>query len=449
MEIKKLLVSDVTQEYLDSLNDTEHMHFSRNSGQTHTLESQRRYVSSFETSELDPKPLLFGVFKEGKLSGTLTAYFDETSLKANIGILIFRSASSKGLGKESLIQFSRWIRARFPTYSIELGADSKNVRMMKTAWSSGYEEIEGKEIGVCQFRYMVQDIEVSQLFLDSFESPGLFFGSDTGGVENLLEYFVMVKCQGALVIQGSGVRVAEYYKVRYQQEIEGNINVYKSLIYSTGADSQIYSALEERFGLSNSRRICILDHWINYAKRFKVNPDYLPTHFITSNDFAYTTATKTFPRSSILLLPDYRLARLQNIMKIDFQRSEPSVLIILEPERPALEGLGRITILDQVNAVEMGKLIAIKMGVSKVLVRLHPVMQINELLAAELGKDEMVVISKNIRMEDDLITSCAVVGLSSSILYATSKLGLPTYTVLDFSEDSWLGQNGNILALKK
>ena len=89
------------------------------------------------------------------------------------------------------------------------------------------------------------------------------------------------------------------------------------------------------------------------------------------------------------------------------------------------------------------------MGVSKVLVRLHPVMQINELLAAELGKDEIVVISQNIRMEDVLITSCAVVGLSSSILYATSKLGLPTYTVLDFSEDSWLGQTENILALKK
>ena len=136
-------------------------------------------------------------------------------------------------------------------------------------------------------------------------------------------------------------------------------------------------------------------------------------------------------------------------MKIDFQRSEPSVLIILEPERPPLEGMGRITILDQVNAVEMGKLIAIEMGVSKVLVSLHPVMQISELLAAKLDKEEMVVISKNIRMEDDLINSCAVVGLSSSILYATSKLGLPTYTVLEFSEDSWLGQTENILALKK
>jgi hypothetical protein len=449
MEIKKLLVSDVTQEYLDSLNDTKHMHFSRNSGRIHTLESQRKYISSFENTELDPKPLLFGVFKNGKLSGTLTAYFDEPTLKVNIGILIFRSASLKGLGKESLIQFSRWMRARFPTYSIELGAASENVKMIKTAWSSGYEKIEGKDTGICQFRYRIQDIEVSQLFLDSFESPGLFFGSDTGGVENLLEYFLMMKYKGTLVIQGSGVRVAEYYKIRYQEEIQGNINVYKSLIYSTGNDSQINSALEKSFRTSNSPRICILDHWINYAKRFNVNPDYLPTHFITNNEFAYITASKVFPGSRILLLPDYRLARLQNIMKIDFQRSEPFVLIILEPERPALDGLGRITILDQVNAVEMGKLIALKMGLRKILIRLHPVMQISELLAAKLEKEETATISENIRIEDDLISSCAVVGLSSSILYATSKLGLPTYTVLDFSEDSWLGQTENILAFKK
>jgi len=449
MEIKKLLVSDVTQEYLDSLNDTEHMHFSRNSGQIHTFESQRKYVSSFENTELDSKPLLFGVFKDGKLAGTLTAYFDEPSLIANVGILVFRSALSQGLGKESLVRFSRWMRARFPTYSIELGADSENIRMIKTACSSGYEKIEGKDSDICQFRYRIQDIEVSQLFLDSFESPGLFFGSDTGGVENLLEYFIMIECQGALVIQGSGVRVAEYYKVRHQEEIQGNLNVYKSLIYSTGADSQINSALEKKFRASNSPRICILDHWINYARRFNVNPDYLPTHFITSNDFAYITASKAFPGSRILLLPDYRLARLQNIMKIDFQRSKPFVLVILEPERPALEGLGGITILDQLKAVEMGKLKALEMGVSQVLVRLHPVMRTNEHLSVKLDMDPMVMISKNIRIEDDLISCCAVVGLSSSILYATSKLGLPTYTVLGFSKDSWMGQTSNIVVLKK
>jgi hypothetical protein len=89
------------------------------------------------------------------------------------------------------------------------------------------------------------------------------------------------------------------------------------------------------------------------------------------------------------------------------------------------------------------------MGLRKILIRLHPVMQISELLAAKLEKEETATISENIRIEDDLISSCAVVGLSSSILYATSKLGLPTYTVLDFSEDSWLGQTENILAFKK
>ena len=111
--------------------------------------------------------------------------------------------------------------------------------------------------------------------------------------------------------------------------------------------------------------------------------------------------------------------------------------------------MGHITVLDQVNAVEMGKLIALRMGVRKVLVRIHPVMQISEPLAAKLDNEEMVKVSKNVRMEDDLISSCAVVGLSSSILYITSKLRIPTYTVLEFSEDSWLGQTENIFSLKK
>ena len=448
MEIKKLLDSDVTQEYLDSLNDTEHMRFSRNSGRIHTFEGQRKYVSSFENTELDPKPLLFGVFKDGKLAGTLTAYFDEPSLKANIGILIFRTASSKGLGKESLIQFSRWIRARFPTYSIELGADNENIRMIRTALSSGYEQVEGKVPSTFQFRYRSQTNETLEFSLDGFEAPGLFFGTDTGGVENLLEYFLKMECRGSLVIRGSGVSVAEYYKVKYLEIIQGNLNDYKSLFYSTGADSLANLDLEKSFQTLNSPRFCVLDHWINYRQRFNINPDYLPTHFITSNDFAFITASKTFPTSKVLLLPDYRLARLLNLMKIDFQRINPFVLVILEPERPALEGLGSITIIDQLKAVEMGKLKAFEMGVSQVLVRLHPVMRTNEHLSVKLAMDPMVMISKNIRIEDDLISCSAVVGLSSSILYATSKLGLPTYTVLDFSKDSWMGQTPNIVVLK-
>jgi RimJ/RimL family protein N-acetyltransferase len=449
MEIKKLLVSDLTQDYIDTLNDDEYMRFSRNKGKVHTIKSQREYISSFGSADIDPIPLLFGIFEDGKLEGTLTAYFDKTSLTANIGILIFKHASSRGLGKRSLIQFSRWVKARFPTYFIELGTEIENLGMIKIALSSGYEQVEGKVPSTYQFRYRSQASETPEFSLDSFEAPGLFFGTDTGGVENLLEYFLKMECRGSLVIRGSGVSVAEYYKVKYLETIQGNLNDYKSLFYSTGADSLANLDLEKSFQALNSPRICVLDHWINYEQRFNINPDYLPTHFITSNDFAFITASKTFPTSKVLLLPDYRLERLLNLMKIDFQRINPFVLVILEPERPALEGLGGITILDQLKAVEMGKLKAFEMGVSQVLVRLHPVMRNNEHLSVKLAVDPMVMISKNIRIEDDLISCCAVVGLSSSILYATSKLGLPTYTVLGFSKDSWMGQTSNIVVLKE
>ena len=64
-----LLESDVSGEYLETLNDSEYMKYSRNSNFIHTRNSQVQYIADFRLSN----NLLFGIknTEDGKLLGSI------------------------------------------------------------------------------------------------------------------------------------------------------------------------------------------------------------------------------------------------------------------------------------------------------------------------------------------------------------------------------------------
>lgn len=450
MEIKRLLPEDITAEYIDTLNDAKYMQYSRNSQSIHTIDSQIEYVKSFDRETLDPQSLIFGVFLKEKLICTLTVYFDKAVSIANIGVLVFKTASSKGVAKYSLSVISRWLSARYPVYLIQVGTHKSNLPMIRTALSCGYFQISNDVSDYVFFQYQKSPSQnEALLFINKFIGPTLFFASDTGGAENLMEVFLRANLEKTLLVRGKGEQVFKHYGIKYLSEVSREYSDYQSLIFSSGADNSELAIVQEKSGNSGSNQVCVLDHWVNYSKRFSVKSFAIPETFIVTNEISHFLASKHFASSTIALIPDFRLKRLQDLMMVDFSRGENCVLVLLEPERAWLEGLGEITRDTQVNTIMQAMLICESMGLRSVVVRLHPAMRESGLIRDLVKSESVVRFSMYSRIEDELQAAKAVVGISSSLLYATASLGIPTFTTLEFTKNSWMGLFGKIKFLPR
>lgn len=444
MQIKRLLATDINQDYLETLNDQQYMRFSRNSLTTHSLESQSVYINSFDKGSLKPNSILLGIFDNRQLVGTMATYFDWQKKSANVGILIFRKYSSIGLGKSALSSLSYWIKARFPLFSIELGTTTSNLAMQRLALSCEYRVRNEESSQFVYFDFVEQIDEIAYGNLDSRDGETLFFGTDTGGIEAILEFYVRTRTKKYFMVQGRGLSVLDYYGLDCSQEVLPELGGFSSLVYSTGSDATQSQSLQRVFSGAQKTSIGILDNWVNYRSRFNLPKGRLPDLLIATNEIACEIAKTAFPNQSLLLTPDYRTERLRRLLAVDMQGAENSVLLVLEPERPELDGLGRITFSDIVNSIKKAKLVAREFGLNRVNVRLHPVMGTFNEIQDIISSDDSVSLSPNLRVEDDLPSCKAVVGFSSSVLYSSAKLGIPTFSLLEFSKESWLGRCGDI-----
>jgi len=84
MKIMRLMSSDISDEYLETLNDKSYMQYSRNSDETHTESSQFAYINSFYRYSSDPNSIILGIFDDGRLIGTSAIYFDKGTYCANV-----------------------------------------------------------------------------------------------------------------------------------------------------------------------------------------------------------------------------------------------------------------------------------------------------------------------------------------------------------------------------
>jgi RimJ/RimL family protein N-acetyltransferase len=446
MLIKKLVGEDINQEYLDTLNDSDYMQFSRNSGLKHSRQSQLTYVESFRNQTSKPQSLLFGIFENHNLVGTMTVNLDFEKTAANIGILVFRNYSKTGIGKKALIALTLWVRAKFPMFRIEVGMSTSNLAMQKLAISCGYKLRKPQVSNLVYFDYPKYGSDFLDLALGKQDEEVLFFGTDIGGVEALLEFYVRATPRKSLVVQGSGLTALEYYGLNYYTKFI-DLKVFSSLLFSTGADYSQSQSLLKDFHLSKKKTICVLDHWVNYKTRFNSPIGLIPKLLIATNEIALDIARKTLPTKEILLSPDFRLERLKCLLPVDVARVEKFVLVILEPERPNLEGLGSITQADILSSIKKTKSIAAHLGVNRIHIRQHPAMGANTELLDIISKDSSVSLSHNSNLEDDLTSSIAVVGFSSSVLFFSARLGIPTYTLSNCAPYSWLGRCKEILKL--
>lgn len=97
IELHRFTANCITDEYLSWLNNRELMRFSRQSRLTHSRESCLHYVNSF----IDSSNYFWSVRnKSGLQIGTMTAYLDQVSSVADIGIMIaHESVRGHGAGE--------------------------------------------------------------------------------------------------------------------------------------------------------------------------------------------------------------------------------------------------------------------------------------------------------------------------------------------------------------
>lgn len=126
--IRDFEVGDTSAKYIAGLNDKEHMRFSSQRFLTHTIETSREYVRSFEKS---PHFLLALELQEASrpVIGSITAYFNEDLSSADLGIFLTGDTAGKGLGKEAWCAVTEQFATQSEILSVTAGTSRSNLSM--------------------------------------------------------------------------------------------------------------------------------------------------------------------------------------------------------------------------------------------------------------------------------------------------------------------------------
>ena len=119
IELRRLSVEDISDEYLQTLNNIEYMKYSRHSMQFHTYESQHKYITDF----LKTRNILLGIFhsQTKALIGSLNCYISFDSMELNLGFLVFEKHANLGFVSESLETVMPYLADQFPNMTMVIG----------------------------------------------------------------------------------------------------------------------------------------------------------------------------------------------------------------------------------------------------------------------------------------------------------------------------------------
>lgn len=137
--LRPLLVEDVTNAYVNGLNDDAVNRFlvSRQEGR-YTLAGVRENVRmNFEAEDA----ILFGIFNRGVHCGNVRLH-DISGRRAYIGIAIFDvRMQRKGIGENAIRCVSEYGISKLGLEIIYAGIDDRNIASMRAFMRAGYEEI--------------------------------------------------------------------------------------------------------------------------------------------------------------------------------------------------------------------------------------------------------------------------------------------------------------------
>jgi len=136
VRLQRFGIEDITQHYLDWLNDAEVMRFSNQRFRQHIREICEAYWASFEDT-----PNLFLIVHErasGTAIGTLTAYANPHHGTCDVGIMIGdRDYWGRGCGQEAWSLLTEWLLTHGKVRKLTAGCLAANTAMVRLMERSG------------------------------------------------------------------------------------------------------------------------------------------------------------------------------------------------------------------------------------------------------------------------------------------------------------------------
>jgi RimJ/RimL family protein N-acetyltransferase len=444
--------SDITEEYLETLNNLDYMKYSRNSGVAHTFESQSKYISDFV--HLDR--FLYGIKDSGsgKLVGTINYYLDFSAMTIDLGFLVFENYQGKGYASEGLGLLLPYLRQQFPGMTAVIGTNRLNLAMHEIAKNHGFtldEEHERNSETNVRFIYQFSKFDSStNAFVPDLILHARRIGIvayDAGGAEQIKWLLQNLTAEVLVFVDGPATHIfsnsdISYVNARDLQEVMGC----DLLITGSGwmSDFELLAIKEAK--ARNLTCITILDHWINFFERFGNDPDGHPLLLAVTNHLALQIAKEKFPTTLIWLLPDAQILDFQTRLRNSIQNSD-CVLVLLEPisttnSEFAISGTQINFLLE--SAISMKK----ENGLRVVIIRPHPSSSYIPFIEKKLAEfpGELCLSDKN-SLLDDLESSKIVLGLSTYALYISAMCGFETYSVFAGVHGHWTCNFPNILKL--
>jgi RimJ/RimL family protein N-acetyltransferase len=142
--LRPISEADVTDAYVDGLNDPEVNRYLEVRKLRQTSETVRAYVRA---NAADPWAVLFGIYSGNVLRGTLRLHdVDLSGSKATVGIALFdRHFSGRGLGSAAIAAVARFAAAELSLTHLAAGIIDANTASVRAFEKAGFRRARDKE----------------------------------------------------------------------------------------------------------------------------------------------------------------------------------------------------------------------------------------------------------------------------------------------------------------
>lgn len=422
---------DISEEYLDTLNDSDYMQYSRNSKIRHTHASQSLYIHEFSNSY----NMLYGIrdIDSGRLLGTINCYVDFFEMTLDLGFLVFKNYRGKGYASEGLSCFLNYLVEHFPGMTVVIGSHANNLAMHKVAKKLGFHIQENVGVDFNEnFKFVrllpklnAQSIPRIPDFFSKLKTIGVA-AHDAGGAEQITWLMKNLPQRVLAFIDGPAEQIfknsgATFFRAEQLSEIMECDMV----ITGSGWMSHLELAAIKDARAKGIPCITILDHWVNYLERFR--SDVRPQIIAVTNSVALQIAQEKFPDVPVFMLPDFQIETYRrNLMESKNHRN--SVLVILEPTS-VIQNSFSLQDRDVDTLVNVAVSILRIKKLDSIIIRPHP-SQLQNMPNLERFKklSYQCQITNKTTLLDDLENSAVVIGFSSYALYISAMCGIETYS---------------------
>jgi len=428
--ISPLISKDINSEYLNNLNDSEYMQFSRHHISKYDFNKQKKYLETFNSFN----SWILGVREQidSPLIGTLTLLFDFRKFTVNIEFLVFKAYSGKGFATHTLKTVLEFIELNYPDFTLIIETQTANKSMKNVALKNGFSlEKEFNSKGVSYQKYTKNILshtfnyqpKIPEL-LKYADSIGIAV-NDAGGAEQVRSLISRIDKTFFILCSGPAKKIINQVQNNYRY-VNSHLELRNCDLIITGSGwmSELENDVLRFCDSNNIPSLTILDHWINYRSRFFRGETATPSMLAVTNHVALDLAKEEYPKKPIWLLPDYHLESF--LEYINLKNHKNNILILLEPNTNSSENftvnLSKVIDLIEIacQMKELGKF-------ENVVIRNHPSGNYDQTIIDRLKlKYSYLYLSKNSDLKEDIQSARRVLGFNTYGLYISAMCGVET-----------------------